>query len=188
MHTKTPPKDLQATWHNFVADNFQNLGIESIIDIGSGWGKSRERLQKITPNVKTQDVNRALMTTVDYVLQPRHLTKRYDLVTTFDVFEHIPDFEVDSWLLDLIRLTRKYLFITTPNGWVHTQPWHYKPMDFLKLVCAVLNHHIIDKSITIEHFLRYKMADSDIAKKVPQHDFLTSKTAYALGLCIKRKE
>ncbi len=183
MYTKTPPKDLQKAWHEFVGKEYTNKNIESVLDIGAGWGKSKERLQNITENVVTQDINRALMTTVDIVDFPEHIESTFDLVTSFDVIEHIPVSIRRQWIFDLFRLSNEYIFITTPNGKMHTQPWHFSPNEFLSIVSDGLGVFLED--VDFEYFIRMKSNDKDIISNVQKDKFL-AEDSYALGLCLKR--
>lgn len=183
MWTKTPPKDLQIVWHEFAVDYFKDKGIGSIIDIGSGWGKAKERLQKITPNVKTQDINRALMEIVDYVCYTKDIEDVFDLVTVFDVIEHVPDTELDMFLIDLHLMNDGHLFFTTPNRlfFEDKRPWRYSPIEFVELFNKSTNNY------DLNYFLRFKTGNSDKIHQVDKKDFI-EKNSYGMGIHLQVKD
>ena len=181
MYTKEPPRDLQIIWHKFVANNFQNKNIESIIDIGSGRGKSKERLQKICCNVVTQDINNALMNTVDIIDIPEHIEGVFDLVTAFDVIEHIPPSIRSQWIFELFRLSGGYIFISTPNGSYYDKDWCFEPDELLKIVKHGLDVFIDE--VKFEYFIYEKNSEKEDIIEVSENDFLNSKSL-GLGLSI----
>ena len=181
MYTKEPPRDLQIIWHKFVANNFQNKNIESIIDIGSGRGKSKERLQKICCNVVTQDINNALMNMVDIIDIPEHIEGVFDLVTAFDVIEHIPPSIRSQWIFELFRLSGGYIFISTPNGSYYDKDWCFRPDELLEIVKRGLDVFIYE--VKFEYFIYEKNSEKEDIIEVSENDFLNSKSL-GLGLSI----
>ncbi len=102
-------RDSQIGWHNYFGDLIRN---SSILDVGAGLGFSRERLSRNNNKVTLQDVFPGASVDIfdDIWKIP---DKSYDVVTAFDVLEHIVD-DV-SFLDDLKRIARKKVVITTPN-------------------------------------------------------------------------
>jgi 2-polyprenyl-3-methyl-5-hydroxy-6-metoxy-1,4-benzoquinol methylase len=186
MYKKIPPKDLQKTWHEFVSDWYQNKNINSILDIGTGWGKSKERLQKITKNVVTQDINQALMDLVDIIDLPENIAFSSDLVTAFDVIEHVPWTIRTVWIFELYRLSNRYIFITTPNGEFYDKAWCYKSEEFLSIVKHGLGC-IFNNEVEFEYFLNFKNSEKEYIINVSLSEFLNNE-AQGLGLGIIKNE
>jgi len=180
MYTKTPPKDLQKVWHEFVGKYFKNKNINSVLDVGSGWGKAKERLKIITENVKTQDINRALMNTIDYVCWPASVNHSYDLVTAFDVIEHVTIDILNRWIDDICFISNKYIFVATPNGNYHPNPWHYPPNEFLNIFDFHDHINLINK----KYFVRFKTGNEDYIKEVNKEEFIVL-PSYGLGFCFE---
>lgn len=172
-YDKDAPADLQATWHHHVANMLFN---KSILDVGAGRGKSKERLSINENRVTTMDVNRNLMQEVDYV-KPIQLfvESSYDVVTAFDVIEHIPDDEVENWILNLRRVAERNVFVTTPNSHRYPHPWHFTPEQFF---------HLFNRQLwaDVKFFLRFKIGETDEVRQVFDHQFLQDETSHAMGL------
>jgi ubiquinone/menaquinone biosynthesis C-methylase UbiE len=74
----------------------------------------------------------------------------FDLVTCIDVLEHVEDY--DSFILELIRVTRRGVFISTPNRRPeHTNKdgtpknyWHLREWNFLELEEILSKHGMVD--------------------------------------------
>lgn len=102
-------RDSQSGWQVFVGRAFSNT---TILDCGSGLGQSRPRLSvnenKVTLLEPAPDMPADIRGIIDD--QP---DDAYELVTSFDVIEHIPDDE--KFLDNLLRVSSKAVFITTPN-------------------------------------------------------------------------
>jgi 2-polyprenyl-3-methyl-5-hydroxy-6-metoxy-1,4-benzoquinol methylase len=85
--------------------------------------------------VVTQDTGPGL--SVDISVDISQLpNSSYDVVTAFDVVEHVP--HVKDFINDLIRVARHSLYLTTPNPMhtLNTHVYHYKeylPSELLKL-------------------------------------------------------
>lgn len=120
MEQPRDPADLQWVWHEFVGGIYSN---STILDVGSGLGKSKERLLKNGNTVTTQEINRNLMNNVDMIIELRKIKEVYDVVTAFDVIEHTPD--PIEFLSDICLLSRFSIFFTTPNKLVFPTNWHY---------------------------------------------------------------
>lgn len=121
--------DSQVRWHIFVGQHFNKC---SILDIGAGLGQSKKRLEAGNNTVTLQDVfpGANVDITKDTWTIP---DKSYDVVTAFDVIEHI----VDDWnfLEELVRIARKNVVLTTPNRLVFNcgNKYHvreYSPREF----------------------------------------------------------
>jgi hypothetical protein len=142
--------DLQKTWHEFVASLFSN---ETIIDIGAGLGKSKERLGKNNNKVTTQEINRAMMNKVDIICEIREIMRNvYDVVTSFDVVEHTIDPSLFIRTIDYIA--KKAIFVTTPNVEYSPGPWHFTEEGFLELI-----KNNIEKYEIIKYYYRYKFSN-----------------------------
>jgi len=137
------PKDLQASWQEYVGGLFQN---STILDIGSGYGQSRERLSNNGSNtVLTHDVNNAMQGFVDIVCDVKGLWKhgikhrniitknnddKINLITAFDVLEHVSK---PISFLNIIKHYANNVFISVPSYPYHKKPWAFKPSELIWL-------------------------------------------------------
>ena len=121
------PDDLQSVWHNFVGEEL--VKNTSILDVGAGRGLSKERLEKGSNIVTTQDLNRSLIGKVDMIVPIHNIKGLWDTITSFDVLEHVPD--VIYFFDSLKKLASHRIFISTPNQNVYNSPWHYKPEELI---------------------------------------------------------
>ena len=132
-----PAADLQSAWHEYVGGRVYSHA--SILDVGAGQGKSKARMSQRGNVVTTQDINRNLMLCVDIVKPICQISNlmlsRFDVVTAFDVIEHVPDPE--EFLYDVRKLSTHEAFITTPNKKFYPAPWHYTIDDMLLLIAAL---------------------------------------------------
>ena len=104
-------EDLQHGWHSFVGGYCKE---RTILDVGAGLGLSRDRLIGGGNNnrVTLQDVGPDLPVDITTPVEEIE-TDSYDVVASFDVIEHVR--EDWSWLANLTRIARDFVFITTPN-------------------------------------------------------------------------
>lgn len=125
--------DCQFGWHRWVGEHFHGC---AILDVGSGLGLARERLAAGGNEVVLQDP--APGTPVDIHDDIGDLAGRFfDVVTAFDVIEHVLDDGLFLW--NLCRIARRSVVITTPNYNVSkaANPFHvreYSPPEFLDLI------------------------------------------------------
>jgi len=164
------PVDLQIPWHLYLGQYLEN---KDILDIGSGRGNAKERLGINGNHVITHDVNRAFMNQVDIICAPGNLVGMWDIVTAFDVIEHVC-YDPGKFIEELFRLAREAIFISTPNKLEIDKDWHYFPVEFLE---------IVDKTVSFTdrvYFQRFKYGDIDEVKEVTRKEFITN-SSYALG-------
>lgn len=102
-------EDEQAGWHSFIVEYFCHC---SILDVGAGLGKSRERLSRRHNIITLQDVAPGLPVDITDSVEVIP-DKSHDLVTAFDVIEHVVE-DVD-FLEHLCRIAKDAVFVTTPN-------------------------------------------------------------------------
>jgi hypothetical protein len=135
IYTKSAEHICKVRWE-FVKD----LKAKYVLDFGSGCGF----FKAFAPpgiNVDTYDIMPVPITGIR--------RNRYDLVTFWDVLEHISDF---NEILNIFKMT-KYVAITVPikpakMKWKDYK--HYKPLEHI--------HHFTDESIgTLMGSLRYKL-------------------------------
>lgn len=166
----TNPKDLQSVWHLFFAQFIVN---KTILDVGAGQGLSKARFEANGNKVTTQDINRALMDCVDIVGEIYYIFDRYDVVTAFDVIEHIWS-KPESFILRMSRIARESIILTTPNWHSYPRNWHYKPNEFL----GFFNYMNFAR---LKLFKRFKGPNSDYVKEVLKDQFLLESGDY-LGI------
>jgi len=165
------PPDLQIPWHRFFGQYFEN---KSILDIGSGRGNSKTRLEINGNYVLTHDVNRALMNQVDIVCMTSRLMGVWDIVTAFDVIEHVC-YNAENFVQELFSLSCEAVLISTPNKNECDKDWHYFPEEFMD---------IIDRAASFTnkfYFQRFKHHDVDEVREVSRKEFITN-SSYALGI------
>lgn len=105
----TGREDCQAQWQSAVAAYINNA---SVLDVGAGLCRSLDRLCVRGLRVITQDVfpgSKADMTCpIESVPD-----KAFDYCTSFDVIEHVPDYE--GFFKNLARISKKGFAVSTPN-------------------------------------------------------------------------
>ena len=130
--------DLQADLHFFFDTLFMG---KRVLDVGAGLGKSKVRIRH--NHVTTYEPSNACRALVDLSTLD-DTTPPYDVVTAFEVLEHV---ENDlGFLRQLAALATQAVFLTTPN-------WHvaqcqsadhyreYTPEEFAGLIETVFPNH-----------------------------------------------
>ena len=163
--------DLQRVWHEFAGGLFDG---KTILDVGCGRAAlSRERLARGGRNVVTlQDIDRAIMLVADLICDVKDLPGKWDIVTAFDVVEHVPD--AAKFLKEIGRHAKDGIFFTTPAKLLYSQPWHFTPEEILDLAGEA-------KPKGRRLFARWKSGDSDVVREVDERQFVTDPTIYAHG-------
>ncbi|MDB5342011.1 MAG: hypothetical protein JWP89_388 [Schlesneria sp.] len=137
-HTQSGPRgreDLQSGWHSFFGNWFCN---QEILDVGAGLGRSKHRLATNGNRVTTLDV--APQLPVDQHGDVADIAEAsFDVVSAFDVIEHVDD-DV-GFVEQLLRIARTAVVLTTPNIWVSHcgNPYHireYSPALLLDLLSS----------------------------------------------------
>lgn len=125
-------RDSQIGWQKYVGNTTHN---KSILDVGSGLGFSRARLSVNGNKVTLQEPAPELLADIKVNIEDVESTS-FDVVTCFDVIEHIPDDL--TFMENLFRVSRESVFITTPNFNVFgcKNKYHireYKPEELAEL-------------------------------------------------------
>lgn len=153
--------DRQYGWQIFFGNFFQEC---SILDVGAGLGRSRSRLMSGGNKVTLQDIGPDLP--VDIVTDVSQIeSKSYDVVTAFDVVEHIID--DTQFVTDLSRIARKFVAITTPNLLISNckNQYHYReytPIQFIKLfdvlkICLLMTgRNMVHRPHSMSSFMRHE--------------------------------
>lgn len=102
-------RDSQWGWQVYIGQTTKN---KSILDVGSGLGHSRARLSVNENRVTLQEPAPELAADLKENIEEIE-SSSYDLVTCFDVIEHIPDDL--TFMTNLFRICKESVFITTPN-------------------------------------------------------------------------
>tara|TARA_R110001599_G_C12116435_1_gene648476 strand:- start:48 stop:614 length:567 start_codon:yes stop_codon:yes gene_type:complete len=102
-------RDSQSGWQDFIGLTLSN---KTILDVGSGLGHSRARLSRnnniVTLQEPAPELKADIKLPIDQIAE-----STYDIVTCFDVIEHIPD--DNEFMKNLFRICKESLFLTTPN-------------------------------------------------------------------------
>src|SRR5258708_4020800 len=101
--------DAQPGWHNLFGQLFRG---KSILDVGAGLGHSRQRVAAGGNMVTLRDPAAEMPVDIrtDISAVP---PKSYDVVTAFDVIEHVV--KDAEFVAHLQRIARERVVITTPN-------------------------------------------------------------------------
>ena len=126
-------EDAQGIWHDTVAGYFNNV---SILDVGAGLGQSKARMNIRGITITTQDPGPGLSVDISCLIE-QVPDKSFDVVTAFDVIEHIVD--MDNFVTHMHRIARKYIVLTTPNFLVtcNTHVYHHREMTPAELTDLV---------------------------------------------------
>ena len=88
-----------------IQESVNKYGTKSIIDHGTGKGGLVKALKKVfSDNIAIEGYDPAVE---EYSKKP---TKKYDIVCSIDVLEHIPKKEIDQTLEDISELTEGFFF------------------------------------------------------------------------------
>ena len=167
--------DCQRGWHHYFGRYFQN---QKILDVGAGTGLSKPRLAVGNNHVELQDLAPSMP--VDWDCDVTQIpSQSFDVVTSFDVMEHVP--ETLSFLRELVRIAKSAIVLTTPNAWISHcgNPFHvreYTPPQLL---------HLISQLPRVKSVDWYTSTEPDGSSPYPRANgqFLVSK-APLLGMVI----
>ena len=99
--------DSQWGWYDYIRKQFNGL---TVLDVGTGVSKIKERLPEC--DVTTHEASINIPADLHGDLGAIE-DNSYDCVTCFDVIEHVVDYGILAW--NMARITRRYLFLTTPG-------------------------------------------------------------------------
>ena len=141
-------EDVQVNYHNFIANLFQNF---EILDVGAGLCDSKPRLSASGNRVTTQDVGPDLPVDIKVGIE-QIPSNSYDVVTAFDVIEHV---EKDiEFVNHLLRISRKFVVISTPNAEPELScPYHireYTPHQFARFARGYKARYFLGDNYNIE--------------------------------------
>lgn len=128
-------EDTQGCWQETIANYLNNC---TLLDVGAGLGQSKQRMGIRGVSVTTQDPGPKTPVDIHDDIS-KIKSKSYDVVTAFDVIEHIQ--EHLAFLAQMRRIAKKWIILTTPNI-AHTKGTHiyhckeYTPSEFLNLLGA----------------------------------------------------
>ena len=166
--------DCQWGWQvyagTFAEKITSNKGL-SILDVGAGLGLSRNRLQGPSGvnKVTLQDVAPNLP--VDITTPIEEIPDNsYDMVTAFDVIEHIV--KDTHFLAQLNRVSKEFVIVTTPNYNIskNGNPYHVREYTPSSLINLVLPYEVliyisgdgsgnsIKKYLTLDEFIKHNDA------------------------------
>lgn len=101
-----------------------------ILEVGKGTGFLTDYLKRNGFVVKTFDFDPALKP--DYIGDIRSIIQivhqKFDIITCFEVLEHLPFGQIGNVLAQLSRLTKKYLIISVPQKRLYFSFWLKLPL------------------------------------------------------------
>ena len=153
----------QIGWYQFVAHTFAPG--KTLLDAGCGLGDGLAILEEKASMVRGQDLDPRLARP-NVLIQPleEFQAKSFDVVTSFDVVEHVED--PVGFLGQLARIAREGFFLSTPN-WTASRcqwPYHireYTPSEFFALLAPFGKVHLFkgtsfgDKVYPVKHLKSY---------------------------------
>ena len=120
----TGREDCQAQWQSAVAGYLNNA---SVLDVGAGLCQSLDRLCVRGLRVITQDIFPG--STADRTCPIEQVpSKSFDYCTSFDVIEHVPDYE--GFFKHLARISKKGFAISTPNYFLSKNTHRFHVREF----------------------------------------------------------
>lgn len=194
--------DGQFGWMLYFGKYFSN---KSILDVGAGLGHSRERLSVNGNTVTLQDTAPDLPVDIKEDISTIS-SKSYDIVTCFDVIEHIPDDY--NFLKKMHDISREGVVISTPNFMVTgcKNEYHireYTPRELYDLCMKVYVDDVFPLDVqsgrggTLTFWITSDNTGSD-ARIVTEEDFLNEKPdlplvypqtdRQSLGIFLKRRQ
>jgi 2-polyprenyl-3-methyl-5-hydroxy-6-metoxy-1,4-benzoquinol methylase len=173
-------RDLQAPWHNFFGKLFTD---ETILDVGAGMGKSKERLATGNNIVTTQELNSNFKDMVDISTEVSKIKKKFSVVTAFEVLEHTEEYGMDkkTFLKELKRLAKKYIVISTPNAIFIPREWHITPQEFLDLLDEDF------QGWEVKFFTRTRANNMDLVEEVDHSEFINNTTSVQVAIMLEKK-
>lgn len=125
-------RDGQVYWHNFFAKMISN---KVILDVGSGFCKIKERLEINGNKITTQDLGLDLPVDISKDISEIE-SESFEIVTVFDVIEHVIDSK--DFVAHLYRICTEGVILTTPNltTYKNLNVYHYReflPREFIDI-------------------------------------------------------
>lgn len=116
--------DCQAAWHPWAASFAKGM---TLLDVGSGVSHPQDMIPMGVALVTTQDP--CAWCKADITCDVSEIGDKWDVVTCFDVIEHVVDY--GRFARHLARLASKRVIITTPGVQVTGNAHHYHYHEFL---------------------------------------------------------
>lgn len=100
----------------YQIDEVLKLGLKTVLEIGIGNGTVAEYLEKQGLKVKTLDIDRNLnpdftASVLDMPLE----NNSFDVILCAEILEHLPFEDFEKGLLELKRVSKKYLVLSLPH-------------------------------------------------------------------------
>lgn len=153
-------EDKQYGWQNLFGNLLQET---TILDVGAGLGYSRQRLKSNNNKVTLQDPGPNLPVDISAGIETIE-SKSFDVVTAFDVIEHIENNK--EFISHMLRIAKRLIVITTPNFNVSgcKNPYHcieYTPSQLVELfepkkICLLMSgKNMIHKIHSLDSFITH---------------------------------
>jgi len=155
--------DLYQKLYEIGYQNEKNIGLEyinqlveryefsSILDVGCAQGKVVEAYRKkgkdaygidVAQGAVTDCKRKGLNCKVSSVLDIPYLDNRFDAVVTTDVLEHLKEEDVDKAISEIIRVTKKYIFVKVAKTIEKETKWLQKVKEKYSQYQDIENLHL----------------------------------------------
>lgn len=151
------PVNIQLEIHEF-AEWLSTSGVQSLLDVGSGWGRIYNYLRGAgyrgrytmvdfvdTMRRKCQDNTGVLPDAWDGKTLP-YKDKSFDLVMAWEVMLHVPSSDIGRFFAECSRVTRRWLFFSSPGTIFAQFADHCFRHDYLGLA---VDHQMIVSNISV---------------------------------------
>jgi SAM-dependent methyltransferase len=178
----------QRGWYEWAAQWARGA---SVLDAGCGLGYGLEMLERVSPDVRGQDMDPRLRSDRVHIGPLSDVpSKSVDLVISIDVIEHVED--DGGFVAELARIARARVVMSTPNWTAGRCIWPYHVREYtpsqLRSLCEPFGKTRMWKG-TPDGFERYEISHrmANDVFNAARVNLLTSVPARALNAIVPRR-